>query len=435
MTLSGEIRTQNAPGVLARAVANREHGDRAWAFVKEHWDEIVVAARADDARVRVGRRSVPHRARAGRGRGRVLRGAPDPAVGAPAPADPRAPARERGVPRAGDPRAHGRVLAPVPSSGSRPASSAIASRSPFAPQTTTTTCSSVRGRRRPRAAPRARPRRPAPRRAGPRARAGAAPRGSGRPRPGRRARRASTRSRTRSRPARLVPSESAAYPPYVTSTGPPAASAAVIDVLVSGSTPITRVRPSYHAPMPPISPPPPIATSTVSASGTCSESSAPIVPWPATISGWSYACITSAPLSSARAAARVERLVVVAVDDRDLGAERPDPVGLDLRRVRGHEDLGAVPERSRRVRDREPEVPARRRDDADVGNLGGQQLVERAPRLERARVLRELELQRDPPVEPERTRPELEHRRPPHVAVDPLARGLDVGSSEGHRGG
>ena len=41
MTLSGEIRTQNAPGVLARAVANRDHGDRAWEFLKEHWDEIV----------------------------------------------------------------------------------------------------------------------------------------------------------------------------------------------------------------------------------------------------------------------------------------------------------------------------------------------------------------------------------------------------------
>jgi len=40
-TLTGEIRTQNAPGVLARAVANRDHGDRAWAFIKEHWDEIV----------------------------------------------------------------------------------------------------------------------------------------------------------------------------------------------------------------------------------------------------------------------------------------------------------------------------------------------------------------------------------------------------------
>ena len=140
MTLSGEIRTQNAPGVLARAVANREHGDRAWAFVKEHWDEIVSKPRADDARLRGRRRSVPHRARAGRGRRHVLRGAPDPAVGAPAPADPRAPAREPGVPRARDPRAHGRVLG---RSRARvaPASSAIASRSPFAPQTTTTTCS------------------------------------------------------------------------------------------------------------------------------------------------------------------------------------------------------------------------------------------------------------------------------------------------------
>jgi puromycin-sensitive aminopeptidase len=41
MTLTGEIRSQNVPGVLARAMANRDHGDRAWAFVKEHWDEIV----------------------------------------------------------------------------------------------------------------------------------------------------------------------------------------------------------------------------------------------------------------------------------------------------------------------------------------------------------------------------------------------------------
>jgi len=41
MTLTEEIRTQNVPGVLARSMANREHGSRAWAFVKEHWDEIV----------------------------------------------------------------------------------------------------------------------------------------------------------------------------------------------------------------------------------------------------------------------------------------------------------------------------------------------------------------------------------------------------------
>jgi puromycin-sensitive aminopeptidase len=41
MTLTDQIRSQNVPGVLARAMANRDHGDRAWTFVKEHWDEIV----------------------------------------------------------------------------------------------------------------------------------------------------------------------------------------------------------------------------------------------------------------------------------------------------------------------------------------------------------------------------------------------------------
>jgi len=40
MALTDEIRSQNAPGVLARAVANREHGERAWALVKERWAEI-----------------------------------------------------------------------------------------------------------------------------------------------------------------------------------------------------------------------------------------------------------------------------------------------------------------------------------------------------------------------------------------------------------
>jgi len=40
LALTDEIRPQNAPGVLARAIANREHGERAWAFVKVHWAEI-----------------------------------------------------------------------------------------------------------------------------------------------------------------------------------------------------------------------------------------------------------------------------------------------------------------------------------------------------------------------------------------------------------
>jgi len=40
MALTDEIRPQNAPGVLARAIANREHGETAWALVKERWAEI-----------------------------------------------------------------------------------------------------------------------------------------------------------------------------------------------------------------------------------------------------------------------------------------------------------------------------------------------------------------------------------------------------------
>jgi puromycin-sensitive aminopeptidase len=39
-TRSGSIRTQNAPFVLAFSTLNRDLGDRAWAFIKEHWDEL-----------------------------------------------------------------------------------------------------------------------------------------------------------------------------------------------------------------------------------------------------------------------------------------------------------------------------------------------------------------------------------------------------------
>jgi puromycin-sensitive aminopeptidase len=36
---SGEVRTQSAPFVLARCIANRDHGAQAWRFVREHWAE------------------------------------------------------------------------------------------------------------------------------------------------------------------------------------------------------------------------------------------------------------------------------------------------------------------------------------------------------------------------------------------------------------
>jgi len=40
MCLDGRVRTQNAPYLLRRTMANTSCGDRAWAFVSTHWDAI-----------------------------------------------------------------------------------------------------------------------------------------------------------------------------------------------------------------------------------------------------------------------------------------------------------------------------------------------------------------------------------------------------------
>ncbi|MCB0998888.1 MAG: M1 family metallopeptidase [Acidimicrobiales bacterium] len=39
LAMSGEVRSQNAPFLLNRCIANRDHGEQAWAFVRRHWDE------------------------------------------------------------------------------------------------------------------------------------------------------------------------------------------------------------------------------------------------------------------------------------------------------------------------------------------------------------------------------------------------------------
>jgi puromycin-sensitive aminopeptidase len=39
--MTDEVRPQNLPWLLTRAISNRDEGERAWRFVKEHWDEIV----------------------------------------------------------------------------------------------------------------------------------------------------------------------------------------------------------------------------------------------------------------------------------------------------------------------------------------------------------------------------------------------------------
>ena len=39
LAMGSEVKTQNAPFLLARCIANREHGAAAWGFVRRHWDE------------------------------------------------------------------------------------------------------------------------------------------------------------------------------------------------------------------------------------------------------------------------------------------------------------------------------------------------------------------------------------------------------------
>ena len=40
LTLTDRVRSQNGPYVLRRAIANRDRGPQAWAFVSEHWDDV-----------------------------------------------------------------------------------------------------------------------------------------------------------------------------------------------------------------------------------------------------------------------------------------------------------------------------------------------------------------------------------------------------------
>ena len=40
LTMTAEVRTQNAPFVIGACLANRENGHLAWAFVQERWTEM-----------------------------------------------------------------------------------------------------------------------------------------------------------------------------------------------------------------------------------------------------------------------------------------------------------------------------------------------------------------------------------------------------------
>ena len=40
LAMSSEVRSQNAPYLIGRCLRSREHGTLAWAFVRDHWDEM-----------------------------------------------------------------------------------------------------------------------------------------------------------------------------------------------------------------------------------------------------------------------------------------------------------------------------------------------------------------------------------------------------------
>jgi puromycin-sensitive aminopeptidase len=40
LAITDDVRTQDAPMLLGRCILNRDHGPRAWRFVREHWDEL-----------------------------------------------------------------------------------------------------------------------------------------------------------------------------------------------------------------------------------------------------------------------------------------------------------------------------------------------------------------------------------------------------------
>ena len=227
-------------------------------------------------------------------------------------------------------------------------------------------------------------------------------------------------------PARPAPSASAATPPTSTSTGSPAASAAVSVGHRSGSTPITRTSLANHAAIPPISPPPPTATITVSQRRFLLSE-----------------LLRQRPLSGD------DGRLVVRVQERRAGVEGPllagreglgveavdhvhrRPVGtdpLDLHRGRGRrdEDLSRMPETVRRVGDGQPEVPARRGEHPRLVDVGREHPVERAARLEGAGVLQELQLEHESSRNAERPTFQLGDRCVSHPGSEQVAGALNV---------
>ena len=205
----------------------------------------------------------------------------------------------------------------------------------------------------------------------------------------------------------------------------------------SACTPTTRTsgrRPLIAVAMPAISPPPPVGTSTVAASGACCRISRPAVPCPATMSVWSNGWISTAPVSSANAWAATRAWVRYSPKKRTsapyprvaltFGIGAPSgmkTVDLDAQHLCGQRHALRVVARRRgdhpprALRLAQPRQP-------DVG----------APDLERPGALQVLALEQDRTAHDRLEPPRLLHRREDRGVGDELRDGLDVSERDGH---
>src|SRR4051812_36250137 len=172
-----------------------------------------------------------------------------------------------------------------------------------------------------------------------------------------------------SSPTRFGARESAAMPPASASTGLPACNALLSVGARRGSTPMSRIRFSYHAAMPPISPPPPTATSNVSSFGACSSSSRPHAGLPEErrflVEGVDlHRTAFRSPLLGRR-----QSIGIAIANHLEMGAVGTDALDLRRRRHGRHIDARWLAEFLRCVRDRRAMVATRCCNHAGARNL------------------------------------------------------------------
>ena len=232
-------------------------------------------------------------------------------------------------------------------------------------------------------------------------------------------------------PTLAAPSESAATLSTGTSTGPPAESASDSAREPRGSTPMTRTSPANQEAMPDISPPPPTATRNRVELRRLPRPFEPHRP----LAGDGLLRVISVNIDCAGRGLEVAgqgqgiRVAVAAhMQFRAIGADAGD---LHQIGYRGHEDIRPMAERARGIRDRGTMVSARRGDHARFPHGPGQEIVERTPRFEGARVLQQFQLETQIVVRAGGRTRQRQNRRPPDVIGYSFIGGRD-GLSIGH---